>query len=67
MIPGVVALQARRGAPSPGPGPGPGPGGDCDPYTRPAPTFVATNLDTATTFPTPIPTTVETNLCTPVS
>lgn len=61
MIPGVVALQARRGAPPPNPG------GDCDPYTRPNPTLVATNLDTATTFPTPIPTTVETNLCAPVS
>lgn len=59
MIPGVVALQARRGALPPDPG------GDCDPYTRPAPTLVVTNLDTATTFP--IPTTVETDLCAPVS
>lgn len=41
------------------------PGGDCDPYTRPSPTIVATNLNTAPTYPTP--TAVETDLCAPVS
>lgn len=37
------------------------PGGDCDPYTRPNPGAIVTNLDTAPTYPTP--TSVITDLC----
>jgi len=44
---------------------GPGPGGDCDPYTRPSPVAVVTDLTAARVYQTP--TAVETDLCAPVS
>lgn len=44
---------------------GGGGGGDCDPYTKPSPTAITTNLDTVPVLQSP--TSVETNLCAPVS
>lgn len=44
---------------------GPGPGGDCDPYTRPDPLAVVTNLNAALVFQDPEA--VVTNLCEEVS
>lgn len=44
---------------------GPDPGDDCDPYSRPSPTSVITNLVDAPVFQTA--TIVDTNLCAPVS
>lgn len=38
-----------------------GPGGDCDPYQRPPPSAVVTDLDTATTWRDA--TAIDTNLC----
>lgn len=40
-------------------------GGDCDPYTKPSPTAITTNLDTVPVLQSP--TSVETNLCASVS
>lgn len=46
-------------------GGGPPPGGDCDPYTKPSPTAITTDL--TATPPAQTATAVDTNLCAPVS
>lgn len=55
----AIYMQRRVGG-----GPGPDPD-DCDAYTRPSPVAVTTNLIDIPVFQSP--TTVETNLCAPVS